>query len=168
MEQIYHGFIHQISPAYQGIKPPPPSIPSQSQSPKDSKGSSQGVEDGFGFSFDRLSLHDLSYNDSQLGLRAQFRWSPYTNRSMILALQQLTSGQDAPSVVLIGSGGYSIKSSDPLDPNVLEEYTASLTHVLLVKNLTRVSFRTDSSNSTFFHSPIPTLFFDFVLDCVLL
>jgi hypothetical protein len=79
LEQMYHGFIHQVSPGYQGAGVE-----------ASGSGRSSGTNSGekFLFPLDKLAKRDLMYNDTQLGLRVQFLWYPYPNKSMITAMQQ--------------------------------------------------------------------------------
>jgi hypothetical protein len=78
-EQMYHAFIHQISPSYQWGE----ARTSRTGYPLTSSTRDPNFVDPV-----KLAQHDLSFNDSQIGLRAQFIWHPYPNQSMITSLQQ--------------------------------------------------------------------------------
>jgi len=78
IEQMYHAFIHQITPTYQWGQPYTPRTGVLNPSTMD-----PDFVDPL-----KLAHHDLSFNDSLVGLRVQYLWHPFPNKSMVSALQQ--------------------------------------------------------------------------------
>lgn len=77
-EQLYHAFIHQITPSFESSR----------KTGIEQKARVQRLEDDFLYPPNKLLNQDMVYNDSELGLKIQFLWQPYANKSMISALQQ--------------------------------------------------------------------------------
>jgi hypothetical protein len=78
MEQVYHAFVHQIVPTYQWGLPQP-----GHNGPLASSTITPNYIDPI-----NLANHDLTYNDTNIGLRVQYFWLPYPNKTMLTALQQ--------------------------------------------------------------------------------
>lgn len=172
MEQMYHAFIHQILPGYVGPKKGHEDNVGGSQVPFRGKqiGGRKNLpilEEEFLFPPSKLLNRDQSFNDSQLGLSVQFLYYQFPNSSMSSALKRWkvrklnTSSfhlsreneknflktqvaSEIPRVLVIGTGSWSIRSSDPLDPLSLEEYSAGLSTLVMVH-----LFKSSCSQSSF-------------------
>jgi len=80
IEQMYHSFIRQIAPTYQWSE--------STTAKKMNNVLSSSTSDPNFIDPLKLAQHDLTFNDSLIGLRVQFIWHPYPNQSMVTSLQQ--------------------------------------------------------------------------------
>lgn len=78
MQQLYHSFNRQVSEGYRWG--------ASASGSSDTFGAASVEEVDFN-NPTNLVTGNLSYNNSQLGLRVQFLWYTYPNKSLISALQ---------------------------------------------------------------------------------